>query len=280
MQNRTLVILGMHRSGTSFITRWLHSCGLQVGEQLLGPGLGNDGGHFEDTAFYNIHLAILRDNYLHDSGIITQPVLRISSSRTEQIKQLIADKNSKFEQWGWKDPRTCLFMDLYRKILPDAFCLVVIRDYQSVVVSLLKRTFAEYETQYITGKGYFSKWAWYKFRRKRRFEEFCKSKARFFLQVWVYYNEAILKTIHSLQSEKYLVINYAMLINEDAAVISQLNNIWHFQLDHSRFSDIYSEKMFSKHFEIKQYINDKELVKKAEDLYGVLNAYTHIGRDM
>jgi hypothetical protein len=279
MQNRTLVILGMHRSGTSLITRWLYNCGLQVGEHLLGPGLGNDEGHFEDTDFYNLHLEILKDNNLHDSGIITGPVDHIFESRREQLKKLIASRNASFEQWGWKDPRTCLFPDLYRNLLPDAFYLVVIRDYQSVVISLLKRTFAELDVLYDANKGYLSKWAWSKFTRKRRFEKFCRSKAEFFLQVWVHYNEMILKNLQSIRPEKYLVINYAMLINEDLAVISHLNNKWRFQLRESRFSEIYNEKMFSKHFESEHYISDKALIKKATDLYAALNAYTPTRRD-
>ena len=38
MANDILVIAGMHRSGTSLITHWLHDCGLQVGERLVGAG--------------------------------------------------------------------------------------------------------------------------------------------------------------------------------------------------------------------------------------------------
>jgi len=41
-----LVILGMHRSGTSLITQWLKNCGLSVGDSLHGADVGNAEGHF------------------------------------------------------------------------------------------------------------------------------------------------------------------------------------------------------------------------------------------
>lgn len=67
-QNRTLLILGMHRSGTSLITHWLYRCGLEIGDTLFGPGLGKSEGRFEDVDFYNLHLEILRENKHHHSG--------------------------------------------------------------------------------------------------------------------------------------------------------------------------------------------------------------------
>jgi len=278
-QNKVLIVVGMHRSGTSLITRWLHSCGLPVGEDLLGPGLGNNEGHFEDTAFYDIHLQILRDNGLHDSGIMTEPVWRITAYRKEEIRNIIAEKNSRFEQWGWKDPRTCLWLDVYREMLPDAHYLVVLRDYQSVIVSLLNRTFALIDITYNTRKGYFSKLAWYKFRRKRQFQKFCKQHASTFLAVWVHYNELILKGIRSLPADKYLVINYEILHKEDKRIISHLNKRWHFSLNHSRFSDIYNEKLFSKPFAIEQFINDEQLILKAKKLFTDLSKYINIRHD-
>jgi hypothetical protein len=49
----------MHRSGTSLISQWLSHCGLHLGERLLGPGIGNAEGHFEDLDFLEFHEQIL-----------------------------------------------------------------------------------------------------------------------------------------------------------------------------------------------------------------------------
>jgi hypothetical protein len=273
MQNKTLIVLGMHRSGTSLITQWLHHCGLEVGESLLGPGLGNDEGHFEDTEFYKMHLEILRDNNLHDSGIINQPVTHISSYHKEKVKGIIAVKNQLFAQWGWKDPRTCLFLDFYRELLPDAFYLVAIRDYQSVVVSLLRRTFAERDIIYNTQKGYLAKLAWQKLRRKQQFKKFCRQNAAAFLKIWIVYNEYILDDLMKLSSDRYLVVNFHMLNEKDTDVITHLNQNWGFSLTHTRFSAIYNEKLFSKPLDVESYITDEQLIGAAKILTNKLKNY-------
>ena len=55
MNNKVLIVAGMHRSGTSVIAQWLQRCGLCLGENLLGPAIGNNEGHFEDTDFVFLH---------------------------------------------------------------------------------------------------------------------------------------------------------------------------------------------------------------------------------
>lgn len=44
-----LVVLGMHRSGTSALTRLLHTAGADAGGRLLGASAGNELGHWEDA---------------------------------------------------------------------------------------------------------------------------------------------------------------------------------------------------------------------------------------
>jgi len=195
MQNKTLIILGMHRSGTSLITNWLQQCGLEVGQSLMGAGVGNNEGHFEDIEFYKMHMEILKDNNLNDSGIIDHPVDSISSYHKEKIKSIIKVKNKLFGQWGWKDPRTCLFLKHYRELLPQAYYLVVVRDYHLVVVSLLKRTLSELDLHYNTQKGLLSRLAWFKVRRELFYRKFCRRHASCFLNSWIVYNILLLTMI-------------------------------------------------------------------------------------
>jgi len=51
MATNTLIIAGMHRSGTSLISQWLNRCGLNLGENMIGASSGNVEGHFEDIDF-------------------------------------------------------------------------------------------------------------------------------------------------------------------------------------------------------------------------------------
>ncbi|MDR3693564.1 sulfotransferase [Mucilaginibacter sp.] len=280
MGNKILIILGMHRSGTSLITNWLHQCGLQVGESLMDAGVGNKEGHFEDTEFYKMHMEILRDNNLNDSGIINQKVNYISSYHKEKIKGIIRVKNKLFGQWGWKDPRTCLFLKYYRELLPQAYYLVVIRDYHSVVVSLLKRTMAELDLHYDTQKGLISRSVWYNVRRKLFYHRFCRKHASCFLNSWIFYNENILENIKNMSDKRYLIVNYDMLKTRDREVLSFLNSHWHFSLNYARFSGVFKDSLLSKSFEVENYIDDKLLIKKADGVMEKLMNYTRdIGRE-
>lgn len=64
----------MHRSGTSFIANWLHEYGLNLGDRLLGSGIGNINGHYEDLDFFELHKEILVSNNLSPTGLVTKEV--------------------------------------------------------------------------------------------------------------------------------------------------------------------------------------------------------------
>lgn len=273
MQNKVLIIVGMHRSGTSLITGWLQKCGLEIGEYLLGSGSGNIEGHFEDVDFYNLHAEILTSNNFPDSGIIDDDVNYITPYFKEKINNIVSIRNSKFKQWGWKDPRTCLFLDTYREILPDAYYLIVLREYREVIISLANRSFTEFDKLYDTSKGYFSRLAWYYIRRKRYFKKFCQKNASFYLRVWIHYNENILKNIKVLPSGKFIVVNYTQLITKNDDIICDLKNNWDFKLTYFNFNQLFKKDLLSKNFDIENFIENKELIQRAENIENCLKSY-------
>ena len=54
-----LLVLGMHRSGTSALTRVLSLCGADPGARLLAAGHGNEAGHWEDAYAVEQHDRLL-----------------------------------------------------------------------------------------------------------------------------------------------------------------------------------------------------------------------------
>ncbi len=60
----TLIVVGMHRSGTSLTANWLARSGLFVGDTLLANRVDNPMGHFEDESFLHLHEDILKANGL------------------------------------------------------------------------------------------------------------------------------------------------------------------------------------------------------------------------
>src|SRR3972149_6783295 len=54
-----VIVLGMHRSGTSLIASILHLSGISMGKEFLRPDNGNPGGYFEDLEFLNLNKTVL-----------------------------------------------------------------------------------------------------------------------------------------------------------------------------------------------------------------------------
>lgn len=272
MQNRTLIIAGMHRSGTSLITHWLNECGLQLGDNLLGAGLGNDDGHFEDIEFLRLHEEILHDNNLPSTGLTEAHNIEVSLYHKEKLKSIIKVKNKLYNQWGWKDPRTCLFLDTYKELIPDARYLIIVRDYKAVVSSLLQRDFKDFEKKYLQ-RDYFSRLFWVKYKRKRRLQEFYNDRADHYLKVWIAYNEEILKNVQTLPKHAYVMLNYTMLKSNDESVCSFLNKRWHLSLKYFKFKEVYKERMISEHVDTDSFVFNKSLLNKANSLQKNLNDY-------
>ena len=135
---RVLVVAGMHRSGTSLLTSVLQRSGLDVGGRLLGPNRGNPYGHFEDLDFFDFHEASLRRS---KASVLLQSFSALQPHTAEEEKhalKLIRARET-LPLWGWKDPRTCLFLDFWSKLLPRASYVLVYRHPIHVVLSLLRR---------------------------------------------------------------------------------------------------------------------------------------------
>ncbi len=261
-RNKAMIVAGMHRSGTSLITQWLQRCGLHVGDDLLGADTGNDNGHFEDLDFLNSHKAILKSQRLSDNGFTTAPLKPLSYSDIDRLKDIITYKNGFNAQWGWKDPRTCLFLDTYHALLPDAFYFVVLRDYQSVISSLVQRMYKQKETKYAARKG-IAGFLWKHFIKKNKLEMLRRKYTQRFLQLWINYNQAILQHINRLPDEQYMVADYTVLIENDKLVFEQLVQHYGFNLNYFDFSTIYKPGQLTEPFAIESYIKDKSLLIKA-----------------
>ena len=272
MQNRTLIIAGMHRSGTSLITHWLNECGLHLGESFLGPGLGNTEGHYEDIEFLKLHEEILSDNKLPSTGLTEAHNIELSLYHKEKLKSVIKVKNKLYQQWGWKDPRTCLFLDTYKELIPDARYLIIIRDYKAVVSSLLRRDFQGFEKKYMS-RSYLKRLYWIKYQRKSRLRELYTQWAEHYLKVWIAYNEEILKNVQNLPKHAYVMLNYSMLKSNDESVCSYLNKRWNLSLKYFKFREVYKEKLISEQVDTDSYIFNKSLLSQADQLQKSLDKY-------
>ncbi len=128
----------MHRSGTSLVSSLLQRTGINIGEKLIAANSANPRGYFEDVDFYEFHEHLLHQRgqtYLHvDSNFTFEP----TGPEVSRARQLLVERSHR-PLWGWKDPRTSLFLAFWKQLLPDGRFLFVYRHPIEVLLSLLRR---------------------------------------------------------------------------------------------------------------------------------------------
>ncbi len=138
-----LCITGMHRSGTSLISSWIESSGLRIHNgNLMGSSLSNSRGHFEDWDFVDLHSSIIQteDPNSHGWKIFEEKFLTFRRNHISNAKKLVNERNAKYEEWGWKDPRSVFFLEQWKEIIPKLKVLFIWRPCYEVVQSLIKRS--------------------------------------------------------------------------------------------------------------------------------------------
>lgn len=136
----TIVVLGMHRSGTSMVTNIVSRAGYYVGpEEDLMPACADNGkGYFERAS-----VAAANDRILELAGGSwdNPPQLEdIYGIRIDPFLKPLLDDYAGFERRVIKDPRLCLTFPVWRHLLGKKVKLVwVTREADAVVKSLRKR---------------------------------------------------------------------------------------------------------------------------------------------
>ena len=127
-RGRIVLILGMHRSGTSMLARLLAASGLPLGATLLKHrSRDNAHGYWEQAEIVPIHEAMLDgfDRTWHGpNGLRPLPDGWLLRHETRAAKrQLAAIVDREMTQagglWGFKDPRTLRFLPLWREIIDE-----------------------------------------------------------------------------------------------------------------------------------------------------------------
>lgn len=232
----------MHRSGTSLVASWINELGINLGDHLLGGDYSNKKGHFEDLDFLNFHKEILEFQGYDNKGL--HPDIEIRSFNDYQqrkIKHLIELKNSLRDQWGWKEPRTCLFLDTYKILLPDASYLIIFRRKDDVVNSLLKRDLKKLDSAF----NNLTKWQ--RLRLKSNFSQkrtALESNRSVYESVWYNYNNRLKKFIETAKIKNLLVLD-THTIQESDIKINAIFNRWGFETEFTPFSSVFEQDLIS-----------------------------------
>ena len=133
---RTIIILGMHRSGTSCLTGSLQEAGLHLG-RVNRRSHCNEKGTRENLEFMKVNDAVLATV----GALWNNPPKENVKWSTEQIdwRRRVIAKTAQSPAWGFKDPRTIFTLDGWLEELPDARLIATFRNPHAVAQSLRKR---------------------------------------------------------------------------------------------------------------------------------------------
>jgi glycosyltransferase involved in cell wall biosynthesis len=140
-----ICILGMHRSGTSLVSRILNILGVYLGPEahIMQPGPDNPKGYWEHymlTALNDEILARLGGSW-HEVPVF--PAGWEVSSELADLRQraraILQEDFATADLWGWKDPRTCLTLPFWQRLLPPMRYVICLRNPVDVSRSLERR---------------------------------------------------------------------------------------------------------------------------------------------
>lgn len=155
---RITVVLGMHRSGTSVITRGLKALGINLGERLLPAEAGiNDKGFWEDVDVteFNVELLAALGHDWHTLEPIQSQQLQGDAIESFKLRavQLLRAKMEKVEWWGVKDPRIPRLLPFWQSVFDhlqlEVSYVIACRNPMNVARSLEKRNGFALEKSYL-----------------------------------------------------------------------------------------------------------------------------------
>ena len=253
---RMLLITGMHRSGTSLVAGWLHACGMDLGEDFYEPTYGNPLGHFEDLDFVGFHKRALERQGL-DFVLTPDQVITTTIEDTKDAYALLREKPGR-QQWGWKDPRSALFLDFWRARLANVRVLGLYRPFSTVVDSLMRRDLLQPAS------------AW----KKSLLPVWHSPKNRWltkrYLGTWIRYNEALLAFADAYPDDVVLVRTDAVL-QDEASLRAKLTGAWDFHLDNKSIATVYDTA--SLNVEVPDVRFPKKLAERARVIFEQLEAH-------
>ena len=195
LEQPVLILSGMHRSGTSLLASLCHSAGLYLGERLMWPAESNPLGHFEDLDFFEFHQRALAANGMCQNGFVAAAdAVHVPEPLQTVARDLITARSKLSQPWGWKDPRTVLFLDFWASLLPHARWLFVIRDPSQVIDSLFRRGDAAF-----------------------------LDNPPFALKVWSHYNQLVRSFVRR-NPDRCLIIDVSQVSDDQQSVIDTIRN--------------------------------------------------------
>ena len=143
-----LIIVGMHRSGTSALAGAIHRLGVTFGSDIVAPQEDNVRGYYEHRGILGLH-----ENLLAAQGSSWDDIAArdwsddhetpATASFRRDLGRLLADEFGSASLWAVKDPRLCHLLPAWRPVLSEKnvtpHVVIAHRAAAEVAASLAKR---------------------------------------------------------------------------------------------------------------------------------------------
>ena len=215
------IIAGMHRSGTSLLASLFGSAGVDLGT-LISADSHNPFGYFEDSDVLSLHRRMIHsalpdeDTGHRDWGWIESE--RFSRERLneyrDEARSFVESRRAAGRVWGFKEPRTTLFLDFWRELVPEAQFVFIYRHPWDVAESMQR-----------LGADVFLK------------------NPEYALKIWSSYNRLLLD-FHSRLPERTLLISANRMVQDPQAFIAAVHRKFGLNMEAKRVETILRDDHF------------------------------------
>lgn len=148
MSRQALIVLGMHRSGTSALTGALHLLGAALPSELMQPHEDNRRGYWESrpiARFNNRLLASFGLRWDSDAPLVSEQLCNEFALKDhyQEARSLLAEEFGDSPLFVFKDPRLCRLLPFWERVLTsegiDIKVVLCLRDSTEVAASLASR---------------------------------------------------------------------------------------------------------------------------------------------
>jgi len=126
LKNRVIMVLGMHRSGTSACTGVLGLLGVDLGAKLLAASATNQSGYWEHAEIVAVHdqLLMALGSSWDDPGPLPEGWWKSETAAgyRARLREIVTRDFGAAPLWALKDPRLCRLLPFWIPLLAELEC--------------------------------------------------------------------------------------------------------------------------------------------------------------
>lgn len=265
---RPVIIVGMHRSGTSLVTRLLKDLGLHIGNEVQGD--------YESIFYLNINDWILKKrggSWDHpekllplSDGLLKESVEYARSQIQSATFRHYFNTNQKQPiAWGWKDPRNSINFPVWDHLYPEAKYIHVYRNPVDVAESLRQRVRRSRDSQANWKRRWQKLLKWKEFikkqpRAKHQGDANRLTDLRVGYSLWKTYTSHVLDWQGQLQADRFMSICYEEFLDSPEEILTKCQEFIGLRgiIDENMIGSINSSRRFAfrKNDELNEFYNE------------------------